>query len=190
MGQTGSEHDSVLRFPLALPPFAQPHGLFILAPGGVDQRPAVIGGSDGGRFEVGHPRDQDGILRAAFLLGRAHHPLPGRATEAMGDQDGRPLAARPGGGLPRPDVLASRANPPALTDCGNDLIAATHHPVQHLGGPNAPVQAEDARGPALAGPSQTRCHLTQRRFECGPSRRLAPEQRLMEELAGLTGRTA
>ena len=141
---------------------------------------AVVGIRHGRGLEVGHGREQDGILIPAFVLGCTNDPLTRGPAEPMGAQDGRHLPARTGGGLPRPNGLTQLVHPPTVTDFSDDLIAPTSHPVEHLGRAKASVHAQDNLRPPLTRPTPVGFHLLERRFQRRDGGRFAPQQGFME----------
>ena len=177
---TGSKQDNLRRFPLVLPPFDQPQRLFVLAKGRFDHGPAVLPISHRRRFESGQARDEDGIRIAAFVLGRAHHPLPGRPTEALGAEHSGHGAARAGRRRPWPEVLAPLLHPALVAALGQDLRPATAQPVAPLARAKAPVHTQANRRPPLPRPAQAAVHLLERAFACRDSGLLPAEPRFME----------
>ena len=85
------------------------------------------------------------------------------------------------------EVLAQLVHAAMVADFGHHLIAATQEPVEDLGGPKAPIQAEHNLGPTFTAPSQMGFDLQQRGLG-GAQRSPPPEQRLMEYLLILARR--
>jgi hypothetical protein len=85
VGKARQEQHEVLGFPAVLPPFDNPEAVLVLTKRGLAPRSTLVRIGYGHGLQLGHRRDQGGILLPpAFLLGRAHHPLAGGAAAAGG----------------------------------------------------------------------------------------------------------
>src|SRR5262245_3587474 len=69
-----------------------------------------------------------------------------------------------------------------VADFSHDLIAATQEPVEDLGGPKAPIQAEHNLDPTFTAPPQMGFDLQEGGFQGRHGGRFPPEQRLVEDL--------
>jgi hypothetical protein len=186
MRQAREEEPHLWRLPPALPTGHEPQGLFVLTEGRCDHGTAIVGVGAGHRLAGRQGAHQHGVLRPAFLLGGAHAPWACGPTAAVRRQDGGALSARAGGGLPRPKSLPQLAAPPALADCGAHLIPAAAPPMEPLGHPQTPVEAEPGPLPPLVGPPQAAFHLRESRFSGGDGSRFPAAQRLVEDVAVIT----
>jgi hypothetical protein len=174
MRQAGQQQHHLLRLPPTLATRHQPQGLLILAKGRFKHRAAVIGISQSHWLVVGQGRHQHRILIPALLSRSANHPLLRRATEAVGLQDGGDLPAWTRRRLPRSNGRAPLPYPSAVTDFGDPLLAPTQQPVEPLGGPKAPIQAEHNALSPLPRPAQTGFQCAQGGCERRYRRGLAP----------------
>ena len=181
--QTGSKQATRRRFPCVLPPVDPPQRWFGLAQGRFAPGPAVLPLRHRSRCESGPARDEDGLRRAAFVLGRAPHPLPGRPTAAIGAEHRGPVAARLGRRRPWPEGRAPLRPPAMGAALGHDLIPATAQPVAPRGRAQAPVQTPDQRRPPLPRPSTAACHLPARACAGRDSGLCPAEPRCMAHVA-------
>jgi hypothetical protein len=180
--QTGSEQDSVLGFPLGLPPFDEPECLCSLTQGRFHPSATVVAIRPCRGRQGRHRGAQAGLVVPSVLLGRAHHPLARGSAASLGAPESGPGAAWTRRGWPGAEGLTPRVHAAMVADCGHHRRAATQEPMAHLGGAQAPSEAEHHLGPTFAAPAQMRFALQEGRVQGRHGGRCPPEPRLGEAL--------
>src|SRR5262245_17868118 len=180
MGPARQEQPHLLGCPPALPAGPQSSGLLVLAAGRRTHCPTIVGIRQGHGLLVEHRRHQPRLLIPALVLGRAAPPRPRPPTKAVGMDNGRARPARPRRRRPGSERLPELPHTATGAARRNDLRAATAEPVEPLGGPKAPVQAEPNALPPFRGPAATGLSLPPRRLQRWDGRGLPPQSRLVQ----------